>query len=67
MKKDGTPTRREVELSYARIAGYHDDSYAMTRALVERQTASEKAIREAFQIGQRMKTNGVKCACPNCK
>lgn len=67
MKRDGKPTMREMEIGHARIAGYHDDSHAMVRSLVERKTASHAAIQKAFQTGLAMRKNGIKCNCFNCK
>lgn len=59
-------TKRDIELGYARIAGYHGDSADFTRRLVERKTASFQALKEAYRIGAKQKLSGIKCSCSSC-
>jgi len=58
---------RADELCLARIAGYHEDSRLWVRTVVERRRTSYKALKDAYRIGQRLKANGTKCDCFECK
>lgn len=66
MKRDGRPTKRAIEIGRARVAGYHGDSRAYTLLLVERRTASQEALRQAWTQGSTMRKRGVRCSCPDC-
>lgn len=59
-------TKRDTELAYARIAGYHDDKRDFTRPLVERKTASFQALNDAYRIGQQQRAAGMRCSCYEC-
>lgn len=59
-------TKRDTELAYARIAGYHQDSSDFTRRLVERKSASFQAMQQAYRVGVRQKQSGMKCGCCEC-
>lgn len=58
-------TKRDQALALARIAGYHGDTAAYTRLLVERRVA-RPAMAQAYSTGARMKERGVPCACSDC-
>lgn len=58
-------TKREAWIIQARVAGYHDDSRAFTRLLVEARVSREALNRAWFQ-GVAAKQNGVGCSCPSC-
>ena len=62
MKKNGRPSKREIELTSARIAGYHGDTADYTRLLVNRRTASYDAIKAAYVVGIRQRKDGMRCA-----
>lgn len=55
MKRDGTSSKREIELGKARKAGYEGDKRTLTRSLVERQTASYASLMDAYRAGERMR------------
>ncbi len=66
MKTNGRPTARDIELTRARLAGYHDDRATFARVLVERRTASYTALQFAFREGERQRAAGVPCGCYDC-
>lgn len=51
MKRNGQPTKREIEIAIARRAGYERDGAAYARILVERRCASYDAIKSAYRQG----------------
>lgn len=53
-------------LTYMRIAGYHSDQRRFTRLLIENRVSRQDAD-EAYQVGQKQKLGGMKCACHLCK
>jgi len=48
-----SPSRRTVELTIARTAGYEDDQRTMTRLIITRRSASQAALIAAWDNGQR--------------
>ena len=57
---------REVDLSIARVAGYHDDKRRFTRLVVESRVRKQ-LIDEQWRAGIAQKNNGMKCSCIECK
>lgn len=58
--------KRADKLRAMRFFGYHDDSAAWTRLLIERPAvAYAKALAE-WRAGQQAKLAGVPCGCPAC-
>lgn len=55
MKRNGKPTRREIELGAMRAAGYRDDRRTYVRLLVERRTASRAALEAAWRAGENLR------------
>lgn len=66
-KKNGKPSKREIELAGFRVAGYHGDNSDYTRRMIERRHANRDAANAAWAEGVKMKANGVPCGCPQCK
>jgi hypothetical protein len=58
--------KRKDVLAFARIAGYHADSAAFVRLLVENRVSRE-SMNEAWSSGVTAKKKGVSCACHQCK
>lgn len=56
---------RSTALALARVAGYHNDSRAFTRLIVECRVA-RAAMNEAWTAGARAKAAGVACTCREC-
>ena len=52
-------------LTHLRTAGYHGDSQAFTRLLIENRITTQKA-RRAWREGQAVRANGVRCDCADC-
>lgn len=67
MKKNGKPSKREIQLASFRFAGYHGDKAAYTRGLIESRLVSRQAANEEWAAGARMRTNGVPCSCRQCE
>lgn len=67
MKKNGKPSKREIELSGFRFAGYHGDNAALTRKLIERRLVNREDAMAEFLIGIQQRKNGVSCGCYQCK
>jgi len=59
--------KRSLELAQARVDGYHADSRAFTRHLVERRQAGYQAMLAAYRAGQDMRAAGVPCTCRDCQ
>lgn len=57
--------KRETALLYAKVAGYHADSKAFIRLIVESRVNRE-AMNSAWYAGQTAKQNGIKCHCRDC-
>ena len=66
MKKNGKPSKREIQLSGFRFAGYHGDRGSYTRGLVESRLVSRQAANEEWAEGVRMRKNCVPCGCRDC-
>jgi hypothetical protein len=66
MKPARKPSKRQIALDAAKYAGYHDDSTAWTRLVVENRV-NRQAMIEAFQSGRRLREAGMKCGCSACK
>lgn len=58
-------TKRETALTLARIAGYHSNSKAFTRLVIESRVNRE-AMSRAWVDGVRRKANGTGCNCYEC-
>lgn len=58
-------TRKDA-LFFARVAGYHNDTKAGTRILVESRI-SRKAYNQAFNSGASQRANGIPCFCTKCQ
>jgi hypothetical protein len=56
---------REIAIALARIAGYHADSRAFTRLIIEARISREEMNR-AWRLGVRAKDAGVRCDCREC-
>lgn len=59
-------TARQAALLNARIAGYHDDSRAFIRLLVETRVRRELMNAE-WKRGADMRKAGVPCGCHDCQ
>lgn len=59
-------TKRNIALAYARVAGYHNDSSAFTRLIIESRV-NRQAMNEAWGNGRIARENGVPCNCYQCK
>lgn len=57
--------KRELAISIARVAGYHDDKARFTRLVVEARVA-RKHLDDAWRIGVQQKRNGMPCTCARC-
>lgn len=58
--------KRENNLAWMRIAGYHDDRKAFTRPLAE--SGINRTVADAaFYRGQKQRASGMGCSCPACK
>ncbi len=66
MKRDGTPTKREVELGLARMYAFHEDTEGYIRLLVEHKHTSWAALEGARAEGARARLNGGRCSCADC-
>ena len=59
--------KRDDTLRAIQFAGYHGDTSAATRLLLEcKRTVSYTAWQEAYKRGAQKKVNGVRCACAAC-
>lgn len=67
MKKDGTPTKREVWLGLAKNAGYHEDARLWVRVLVESRGVKREDLNAAYAKGRALKAAGAVCGCYYCK
>lgn len=56
---------RAVALALARVAGYHADTRAWTRLLIEARV-NRPAMRAAYDQGVRARAAGVRCICREC-
>ena len=66
MKKNGNPSKRELELLGFRIAGYHNDSSDFTRRLIERRLTKHEDAKSEWSAGVQMRKNGIPCSCFKC-
>lgn len=57
--------KRQISLTRAKIAGYHDDSRSFTRLIIESRV-NRQAMNEAWNNGKIAKQNGVRCNCHEC-
>lgn len=67
MKKNGKPSKRELELSGFRLAGYHGDNAALTRKILERRLVRREDAVAEFAVGLLQRKNGAKCGCYQCR
>ena len=58
-------SRREQAITYMIIAGYHNDTAAFTRLIIESRV-NRQACNEAWMQGQKAKAAGMKCTCYEC-
>lgn len=58
--------KREQLTAALRTAGYHDDTAAFTRLLVENRIAKDRA-QAAYDSGRQARAAGVRCDCDACK
>lgn len=58
--------KRDVALALARVAGYHADSAAFTRLIIEARVGRPHMNRE-WAAGQNAKAGGVRCDCHACR
>lgn len=58
--------KREIALSSCRVAGYHNDKMAFTRAYIDNRL-SIAAANEAWQQGVKQRESGLKCNCSQCR
>lgn len=59
-------TKREKALAICKIAGYHNDQKAFTRAYITNKLSYNAAV-EAYDEGIKAKEYGIKCTCSECK
>lgn len=64
--RPSTPSKRQVALVKARVAGYHNDTADFTRLRVESRVSIEY-LQEEWRRGQRMRAGGVRCHCSDCR
>lgn len=57
---------RKNALIYMKIAGYHSDTKAFIRLLVENRI-SRKIAEDAYQLGAKERERGVGCTCWDCR
>lgn len=58
-------TARAIAIASAKVAGYHADSKAFTRLIVEARV-NRQTMNEAWAAGVAARTAGVPCACRDC-
>jgi len=58
--------KRADAIAWIRIAGYHNDSKAFTRLLIENRVSRE-AANTAWSSGIKAKAGGMGCTCHHCK
>lgn len=63
MKANGQPSKREIELTLARVAGYHNDTARYARILCERRLTTYDAIKQAYITGMKQRESGMLCSC----
>jgi hypothetical protein len=59
-------TKRELVLENVKIAGYHNDAAAGTRAFIGGHISNATYLK-AWRKGQRAKEAGVRCDCLDCR
>jgi hypothetical protein len=59
-------TKRSVALTYAKVAGYHNDTKSFTRLIIESRV-NRQAMNTAWDLGQQAKANGARCDCFFCQ
>ena len=64
--EDTNMKKREIALANMKAAGYHSDSKAYMRLIVESRV-NRAAMNKAWEIGTILKGNGVKCECFECR
>lgn len=65
MNEPKQPTKRTVWLSRMRIAGFHNDSAAYTRLLIEAKV-NRAELELAWREGVLLKQQGALCGCSGC-
>jgi hypothetical protein len=58
-------SKRDTAIALARVAGYHQDSRAFTRLIIESQVRRD-VMNEAWRAGVRAREAGVRCGCREC-
>jgi hypothetical protein len=59
-------SKRETALAICRVAGYHEDKKAFTRAYIESKLNLSIAT-DAYNQGIVLKQRGMACTCSKCK
>ena len=59
-------TKRDVAITWAKIAGHHDDAKAFTRLIIESRV-SRPVMTQAWQTGVRLREAGTVCTCWHCR
>lgn len=59
-------TKRQTAIVLAKVAGYHADTKAFIRLLVESRV-NRQTMNEAWAQGALAKSVGVKCECHECR
>jgi hypothetical protein len=58
--------KRDIALAAIRVAGYHEDYKRYMRIYVENRI-SHATAKKSFEDGLRMKREGARCDCSDCK
>lgn len=58
-------TKRDVALTIAKSAGFHNDTRTFTRAIIERRVNRE-AMNAAWAAGVAARNSGGRCQCYEC-
>lgn len=58
--------KRKHALEWMRVAGYHGDSAAFTRLLIENRVSKAAADAE-WSAGRRAREAGMPCSCTDCR
>ena len=58
--------RRGIDITAARIAGYHDNKALFTRLVVE-SSVSRGVLDKAWREGRRQRESGMPCDCYSCE
>ncbi len=59
-------TKRDTALALARVAGYHNDSAAFTRLIIESRVGRPH-MNDAWHSGALARKHGMRCNCSACR